>query len=90
LVTLGFTNLVMRQRILSATRRKLFDVSALREAPFLFCTAGLLFGFIGLYIPFFYITPYALFKTGASVTLAFYFVPILTQDPSLAASSPMR
>jgi predicted MFS family arabinose efflux permease len=77
LVTLGFTNLVMRQRILSATRRNLFDVSALREAPFLFCTAGLLFGFMGLYIPFFYITPYALSKTGASATLAFYFVPIL-------------
>jgi predicted MFS family arabinose efflux permease len=67
----------MRQRVLPATCRKLFDVSALREAPFMLCTAGLFFGFAALYIPFFYITPYALFKTGASKTLAFYFVPIL-------------
>jgi MFS family permease len=77
LVTLGIANLVMRQRLLPSTRRKLIDVSALREAPFVFCTAGLFFGFIALYVPFFYITPYALFKTGASATLAFYFVPII-------------
>ena len=77
LVTLGITNLVMRQRILPATRRKLFDVSALREVPFLLCTAGLFFGFLALYIPFFYITPYAHFKTRANATLAFYFVPII-------------
>lgn len=76
-VTLGFTNIVMRQRVLPATRRKLLDVSALREAPFILCTAGLFFGFLGLYIPFFYITPYAHFKTGANATLAFYLVPIL-------------
>ncbi|KAI9461507.1 MFS general substrate transporter [Russula earlei] len=77
LVTLAFANLVTRQRVLPATRRKLFDVSALREPPFMLCAAGFLFGFMGLYIPFFYITPYAHFKTGASAALAFYFVPIL-------------
>jgi predicted MFS family arabinose efflux permease len=32
---------------------------------------------LGLYIPYFYITPYAQFKTGADETLAFYLVPIL-------------
>jgi predicted MFS family arabinose efflux permease len=77
LLTLGFANIVMRQRALPAARRRLFDASALREAPYIFCTAGLFFGFIGLYIPFFYITPYAHLKTGAGETLAFYFVPIL-------------
>jgi predicted MFS family arabinose efflux permease len=77
LLTLGFTNIVIRQRVLPDSRRKLFDVSALREAPFLFCTAGLFFGLLGLYIPFFYITSYAHFKTGADETLAFYLVPIL-------------
>lgn len=77
LITLGFTNIVMRQRVLPTARRKLFDVSALREPPFMLCTAGLFFGFAGLYIPFFYITPYANFKTGANETLAFYLVPIL-------------
>jgi predicted MFS family arabinose efflux permease len=77
LVTLSITNVVMRQRVLPATRRKLFDVSALREAPFMLCTAGLFFGFMALYVPFFYITPFAHSKTGAGATLAFYFVPIL-------------
>src|SRR6266702_5474022 len=77
LVTLVIANLITRQRVVPTTRRKLFDVSALREAPFIFCTLGLCFGFIGLYNPFFYITSFALSKTGASATLAFYFVPIL-------------
>lgn len=77
LATLSVTNLVMRQRVLPATRRKLFDVSALREAPFMLCTAGLFFGFMALYVPFFYITPFAHIKTGAGPSLAFYFVPIL-------------
>ncbi len=70
----------MRQRVLPATRRKLFDLSALREAPFMFCTAGLFFGFMALYVPFFYITPFALVKTDAGATLAFYFVPILNSS----------
>jgi predicted MFS family arabinose efflux permease len=77
LLTLGFTNVVVRQRVGPTTRRKLFDMSALREAPFILCTAGFFFGFVGLYIPFFYITPYAAFKTGAGRTLAFYLVPII-------------
>jgi predicted MFS family arabinose efflux permease len=77
LATLSITNLVMRQRTLPATRRKLFNVSALREAPFMLCTAGLFFGFMALYIPFFYIGPFAHSKASAGATLAFYFVPIL-------------
>jgi predicted MFS family arabinose efflux permease len=77
LVTLVIANILTRQRVLPTTRRKLFDVSALREAPFIFCTLGICFGFISLYNPFFYITPFALSKTGASATLAFYFMPIL-------------
>jgi predicted MFS family arabinose efflux permease len=77
LVTLSITNLVMRQRVMPTARRKLFDVSALREAPFMLCTAGLFFGFMALYVPFFYITPFSHSKAGAGATLAFYFVPIL-------------
>jgi len=88
LVTLGFSNLVTRQRVLPTARRKLFDASSLREPPFMLCTAGFLFGFIALYIPFFYITPYALSKTGASSTLAFYFVPILSAGSVLGRIFP--
>jgi predicted MFS family arabinose efflux permease len=88
LLTLSITNLVMRQRVLPATRRKLFDVSALREAPFMLCTAGLFFGFMALYVPFFYITPFAHFKAGAGATLAFFFVPILNASSVLGRVFP--
>jgi MFS family permease len=76
-VTLVVANIVTRQRVVPSTRRKLLDLSALREAPFIFCTLGLCFGFMGLYNPFFYITPFALSKTGANAMLAFYYVPII-------------
>ncbi|KAI0263581.1 MFS general substrate transporter [Gloeopeniophorella convolvens] len=77
LVTLAFSNLFMRPRVMPAMRRKLVDFSALREVPFVLFTAGLFFGFMALYIPFDYITPFALAKTGAGASLAFYYVPIL-------------
>jgi predicted MFS family arabinose efflux permease len=88
LLTLSFTNLVVRQRVLPATRRKLFDVSALREAPFVLCTAGLFFGFMALYVPFFYITPFAHSKAGAGATLAFFFVPVLNASSVLGRIFP--
>jgi hypothetical protein len=53
LVTLGIADIVMRQRVLPATDQKLFDISALCEAPFMLCTAGCFFGgFMVLYVPF--------------------------------------
>ena len=88
LVTLVIANIVTRQRVIPTTRRKLFDVSALREAPFVFCTIGFCFGFMGLYNPFFYITSFALSKTHASATLAFYFVPILNASSFFGRLAP--
>jgi hypothetical protein len=65
---------VVRPHVRPTTRRKLFDISTLREVPFILSTAGFFLGFMGLYILFFHYSP---FKNGAGGTLAFYMVSIL-------------
>jgi MFS family permease len=52
-------------------------MQAWKEIPYTLFTIGEFLGFLGLYIPFFYVSSYALKKTSASEELAFYFVPIL-------------
>ncbi|KAI0920318.1 hypothetical protein AcW1_002092 [Taiwanofungus camphoratus] len=75
--TLLISLAVMKQRVVPATRRKLLDLAAFKEYPYTLFALGEFLGFMGLYIPFFYISSFALKKTGASDELAFYFVPIL-------------
>jgi len=58
--TLAISVTVMRTRILPAQKRALWDKSVFREAPFVFFTLGIFFGFMGVYIPFFYVQSYAL------------------------------
>ena len=68
---------VLRQRIHPAKRRAFFLPHALLEPPFtLFCIGNLL-SFMGLYVPYFYITNYAQSKAGMSQDLAFYMLPII-------------
>ena len=58
--TLAMSLSVMRTRILPAQKRALWELSAFKEAPFTFFTLAMFFGFIGLYIPFFYVQSYAI------------------------------
>lgn len=59
-------------------RKSIIDFSGFRELPFcLFCLAAFI-GFIGLYIPFFYITEFGGEKAGLDSTLAFYMLPVLS------------
>lgn len=58
--TLSLSLTVMRTRILPAQKRALWDFPAFKEAPFTFFTLGMFFGFMGLYIPFFYVQSYAI------------------------------
>lgn len=68
----------IKARVLPPSRKKIIDLSGFRELPFcLFCLAAFI-GFIGLYIPFFYISEFGSEKTGLSSTLAFYMLPILS------------
>jgi len=75
--TLGVSLAVMKQRILPPAKRKLWDTHALKEKPFVLFTLGMFFGFMGLYIPFFYVQSYAMDEANMSVNLAFYMLSIL-------------
>ncbi|EIW74274.1 MFS general substrate transporter [Coniophora puteana RWD-64-598 SS2] len=81
---------VMRQRVVPKTnqRRALFDLSAFKNVPFLLFSFGCFMGFMGLYIPFFYISSYALSKTTASEELAFYFLSILNATSTFGRIIP--
>ncbi|KAI0483243.1 MFS transporter, MCP family, solute carrier family 16, member 10 [Xylariaceae sp. FL0804] len=57
-------------------KRRLIDPSALRNSSFLLFSISLFVVFIGLYVPFFYISDYAMEKTGASSQLSFYLLAI--------------
>ena len=50
----------MRQKIPSHAKRGLVDMNALKELPFLYYNFGAFFGFMGIYVVFFYIQLYAI------------------------------
>ena len=88
LSTLLFSLTVMKRRISPPMKRRLFDLNAWREPPFTLFSIGGFIVFLGLYIPFFFITPFAVLKTGASEEFAFYFVPILNAASTLGRIIP--
>ncbi|KAI7364892.1 MFS monocarboxylate transporter-like protein [Hortaea werneckii] len=78
LATLIVPCLGIRTRTLPPPRKKLVDFSGFRELPFtLFCIAAFV-GFIGLYVPFFYIELFAGEEAGLNSNLAFYMLPVLS------------
>ena len=85
LVTVWFSVIVMRPRVLPKGRRKMVDFSAFTEAPYLCFCFAMFFGFIGFYGPIYYIQPFAIQKGITSVDFGFYLLPILN-----AASVPGR
>lgn len=62
----------------SAARKKIVDFTGFRETPFTLFSLASFVGFIGLYIPFFYVSTFASSKAGLDNTLAFYMLPILS------------
>lgn len=75
--TLTISNSVLKVRVLPDGRRKFMDISALKEGPFVFFVLGCLIGFLGLYIPFFYIQSYAIDTGITDPNLGFYLLAIL-------------
>ncbi|KAH8807154.1 MFS monocarboxylate transporter-like protein [Xylogone sp. PMI_703] len=88
LSTLTVSHAVMRMPVLPSQRRKLWDISAFKEKPFNFATLGLFFGFMGLYIPFFYVQSYAIQETITSVDTAFYMLSILNASSTFGRIIP--
>ena len=60
LLTQGISLLVMRVRFLASKPRRLLDLTAFREPPFTLYSIGVLFAFLGMYVPFFYMPSFAL------------------------------
>lgn len=75
--TLAISLSVMKMRVQPAHKRKLWEVSAMKEKPFTFFTLGMFFGFMGLYIPFFYVQSYAISEKIMSENTAFYMLSVM-------------
>lgn len=59
LATLAIPCLVVKPRAKPPGRRKIFDISILKEVPFGIMNLATFFGFVGQYIPYFFIEQYA-------------------------------
>lgn len=79
LATLSVSLTVMRVRVQPDQKRRLLQLSAFKEAPFALLSIAEFFGFMGFYVPFFYIQSYAIngSKTNLDTSLAFYLLIIL-------------
>ncbi|KAK3110251.1 hypothetical protein LTR53_015642 [Teratosphaeriaceae sp. CCFEE 6253] len=77
LATLIVSNCVLKVRILPAGRRKILDLAAFKEAPYVLFVAGNTVAFLGLYNPFFYVQSYVIDSNIAGPNLAFYMLSII-------------
>ncbi|TVY85899.1 Aspyridones efflux protein, partial [Lachnellula willkommii] len=75
--TLMIPILVMRARVFPSTRRPLFDKNILRSIPYDLFSLGEFFGFMGMYIPFYYVTSYSIAHNIANENLSFYLLTLL-------------
>ncbi|CAG8929644.1 unnamed protein product [Penicillium salamii] len=80
---LAISCLVLRVRTLPATRRKLVDWQAFREAPYALFNVGMFLCFMGLYTPYYYIQSVANEEQITSSNLAFYLLPIVNATSTL-------
>ena len=67
----------MHQRMPANSIRALYDTSLARDIPYVIYTTAFFFGFVGIYIPFFYIEQYGLQRAGVSQGLAPYLLVIV-------------
>ena len=77
LATLITANLAFKVRVKPTSRRKILDLPAWKEPPYLLYNLGAFLTFIGLYTPFFYIANYALEEDIMGPNLAFYIFAVL-------------
>lgn len=77
LVTLMVPVLSMKMRIKPLAVRPWLDQSAWMETPFVYFGCAMFLGFLGLYIPFFYIQLQSIQQEGLNKDLVFYLLPLL-------------
>lgn len=67
----------MKMRLKPPAVRRIFDAAALKEPHFTWYAAGMLVGYAGMYVPFFYIQLYCLENKIITGDLNFYLLPIM-------------
>lgn len=77
LATLAISMSVLKVRVKPSSTRRLLQLSAFKETPYTMFGIAEFLGFMGLYIPFFYVQLYASQKTDMSDDLGFYMLPLL-------------
>ncbi|KAI9716862.1 MAG: hypothetical protein M1828_007523 [Chrysothrix sp. TS-e1954] len=78
----------MHQRMPTQSIRSLFDKSLAHDVPYLIYCAAFFFGFMGIYIPFFYIEQYGLQRGDVSQGLAPYLLVIVNGGSVLGRLIP--
>jgi len=86
--TLGICLATIRARDKPGARRKMLDLTAFREAPYVLFVIALFFAFTGLYTPFFYVQSYAIDTHLANPDLGFYLLPIMNAASSFGRVIP--
>ncbi|TVY17341.1 Aspyridones efflux protein apdF [Lachnellula arida] len=88
--TLSLSLAIMRVRVPPGKLRKLLDFAAFRDISYVFFTAAMFFGFMGIYVPFFYLPLYCLTIPGFPTSLAFYIIAIVNASSTFGRILPNR
>ncbi|POS68933.1 major facilitator superfamily transporter [Diaporthe helianthi] len=74
LLTLGVSNIVLRQPTPPKAKRAFFDKSALKDTPYILFVVGCMLSYLGIYTTFFYLSSYAVQEKITTENTASYFV----------------
>jgi MFS family permease len=77
LATLMIPVTVMRAKVFPSSRRPLVDWKVVRNIPYDLYSIGCFFGFIGMYVPFYYVSSYAISTQIVDADLGFYLLTFL-------------
>ena len=89
LITMFVPLFGMRMRTPTSTKRRDFlDLTAFKAKPYLVFCVGTFFGFMGIYVTFFYIQLYALERTNMDVNLSSYLLSIINATSTVGRLIP--
>ena len=88
LATFSISIATMRVRMRTSEKKRMFDLGAFKELPFTVFALGVAMTFAGVYIPFFYMSDYALSTGSFSQVEAFYLLIILNAASTFGRAFP--
>ena len=78
----------MQQRVRPSSRRKLFNAASFTDVPFLIFNLGVFFGFMGVYVPFYYVQLYAIQECSMDRSFSFYLLAIINASSTVGRVLP--